>query len=561
MSGAKNKAWVPRRQRGGRYVFLSYEACVRLCLNSWNKGCKEATLFLENVNALRDAFGLKHVLLQSEEELMRNDSSELVSKSKESLDKHNYKCASVAETIVYDCVLETAMKAQQFQQRNLLLHGSWKWLVTEFASYYGVSDAYTKLRYLSYIMDVATPTADCFDLVHDLLQPVIIEGKNKHTLSCQEVRLLGEVCEQIEQILTLALENYKSLDESAPSGIVDVSGPATGVAAPALASALKLYNLLYDIRSPEVQLKLCRYFQNATRKRSRRHLSESDEFVSNNNENVLLDSVARSTEYKKMTSICLNIRNEILSDIEIQNLLPSFIDLPNLSSSIYSTELYSRLRAFLISCPPSGPSPPVVELVIAIADFQRDLSSWNVGYIKGGVDAKELFQVYITRWIQDKRLSLLEFCKLDRVKPPSFPTQHFTTPFVDDIYDRLQETVMEYDVIISRFPEYSIPLEKAKADVEKAVVERLEKQYAEVLSPPKENANTRPLKFVQRLGKGNNVSTKLGVVLNSMKRMIDVSRPANFTHLLSNYDILRQMRENVNGELKERWNGGRRGYR
>lgn len=56
------------------------------------------------------------------------------------------KCASVAETIAYDCVLETAMKVQQFQQRNLLLHGSWRWLVTEFASYFGVSDAYTKLR-------------------------------------------------------------------------------------------------------------------------------------------------------------------------------------------------------------------------------------------------------------------------------------------------------------------------------------------------------------------------------------------------------------------------------
>ena len=57
------------------------------------------------------------------------------------------KCTSVAETIAYDCVLETAMKVQQFQQRNLLLNGSWKWLVNEFAAYFGVSDAYTKLRY------------------------------------------------------------------------------------------------------------------------------------------------------------------------------------------------------------------------------------------------------------------------------------------------------------------------------------------------------------------------------------------------------------------------------
>ncbi|KAL0461414.1 UNVERIFIED_CONTAM: hypothetical protein Slati_0029000 [Sesamum latifolium] len=201
-------------------------------------------------------------------------------------------CASVAETIAYDCVLETAMKVQQFQQRNLLLHGPWRWLVTEFASYFGVSDAYTKLRYLSYVMDVATPTADCLDLVHDLLLPVVIKGKSRHTLSHQEVRILGEVSEEIEQILTLVFENYKSLDESVPSGIVDVFGPATGVPAPALAPALKLYKLLHDILSPEVQSKLCRYFQNATKKRSRRHLSETDEFVSNNNENILMDPVA-----------------------------------------------------------------------------------------------------------------------------------------------------------------------------------------------------------------------------------------------------------------------------
>lgn len=49
--------------------------------------------------------------------------------------------------MAYDLVLEVAMKAQKFQQRNLLLNGPWKWLLDNFASYYGVSDAYTKLRY------------------------------------------------------------------------------------------------------------------------------------------------------------------------------------------------------------------------------------------------------------------------------------------------------------------------------------------------------------------------------------------------------------------------------
>lgn len=47
--------------------------------------------------------------------------------------------------------------------------------------------------------------------------------------------------------------------------------------------------------------------------------------------------------------------------------------------------------------------------------------------------------------------------------------------------------------------------EKAIAEVEKAVVESLEKQYAEVLSPLKEN--TMPMKFglkyVQKFAKGH----------------------------------------------------------
>ncbi|KAL1568093.1 hypothetical protein AAHA92_03497 [Salvia divinorum] len=450
------------------------------------------------------------------------------------LDENSHKCTSVAETIAYDCVLETAMKVQQFQQRNLLLNGSWKWLVNEFASYFGVSDAYTKLRYLSYIMDVATPTADCLNLVHELLLPVVIKGKNKNTLSHQEGRILGEVSEEVEEMLTLLFESYKSLDESSPSGIADVFGPSTGVAAPALTPALKLYKLLHDILSPESQSKLCRYFQNAAKKRSRRQLSETDEFVSSSTDNILMDPLALSTAYRKMKSLCWNVRNEILTDIQIhkQDLLPSFVDLPNLSSSIYSTELFSRLKAFLVACPPAGPTTPVVELIMATSDFQRDLALWNISPVRGGFDAKELFHMHITRWIQEKRLALLEFCKFDKVKFSSLPTQHSTTSFVDDIYERLKGTLAEYDVIISRWPEYTFTLENAIAEVEKAVVESLEKQYVEVLSPLKENTMLPiklGLKYVQKFAKGHgcpyNVTSDLGVVLNSMKRLLDVLRP------------------------------------
>ncbi|KAJ0239708.1 Pesticidal crystal cry8Ba protein [Hirschfeldia incana] len=449
-------------------------------------------------------------------------------------DNSHLKCGSVAETVAYDLVLEVALKMQRFQQRNLLLYGSWKWLLEEFASYYGISDVYTKLRYLSYVMDVATPTSDCLHLVHDLLTPVIImKGNGKSALSHQENRILNEIKDQIEQILKLVFENYKSLDESSFSGMNAVVSSATGVPAPALTPAVKLYMLLHDILSPEDQTNLCQYFQAAAKKRSRRHMGETDEFVSNNSDPNIWDPSAMSAAYQKMTMVCKNVKNEIFTDMEIQNqdILPSFLDLPNLSASIYSTDLCSRLRAFLVACPPSGPSPTVAELVVATADFQRDISSWNISPIQGGVDAKELFHLYIMIWIQDRRLSLLESCKLDKVKWSGVRTQHSTTPFVDEMYTRLNETIQDYQVIISRWPEYIFVLESAIADVEKAIVEALEKQYADVLSPLKENLAPKKLsfKYVQKLTKRNvvayTVPDELGILLNTMKRMLDIIRP------------------------------------
>lgn len=60
-------------------------------------------------------------------------------------------------------------------------------------------------------MDIATPTADCLNLVHELLLPVVMKGNNKRTLSHQEVGfgfLLPGICDSIEWFLgILSLED------------------------------------------------------------------------------------------------------------------------------------------------------------------------------------------------------------------------------------------------------------------------------------------------------------------------------------------------------------------
>ncbi|KAK9713111.1 hypothetical protein RND81_06G003500 [Saponaria officinalis] len=447
-------------------------------------------------------------------------------------DNSHLKYGIVAETVAYDLVLESAMKAQQFQQRNLMLHGQWKWLVTEFASFYGVSDAYTKLRYLSYVMDVATPTADCLLLIHDLLSPVIMKGT---ALSHQEKRILGEMSDKIEEILALVFENYKSLDEQALSGLADVF-KSTRVVAPALAPAIKLYGLQHDLLSPEARLKLCKHFQVAAKRRSRRHLSEIDDSVFTN-EGGVVDDVTSATAYQKMKSICLSVKDEIYTDIAInnQNVLPSFLDLPNLTSSIYSVELSTKLRSFLKACPPTGPSSPVTDLVIAVADFERDLTLWYINHIKGGVDAKEIFGVYVSNWIKAKHSSLLESCRLSVVKGSTIKTQQLTSPLIDEIYDQLRQTLTDYEIIVHRWPQYAFVLENVMADVQNALVEALEKQYADVLSPLKDNLANLGLKYVQKFAKRADsyysVPSELGIVLNSLRRMLDVLFPKIDTQL------------------------------
>uniref|UniRef100_A0A453NL97 Uncharacterized protein n=1 Tax=Aegilops tauschii subsp. strangulata TaxID=200361 RepID=A0A453NL97_AEGTS len=386
------------------------------------------------------------------------------------------------DTIIYDMVLEAAMRAQNFNSKMLHISGSWKWLLDEFSDYYGLSDAYRKLRYLCYIMNVATPTKDCLELTYELLLPVI-KARDDRTLTRQERSILLDCEDRINVLLAIVFENYKSLDEHSITGLSELFGPISDCAAPALAPAVQIFSVLHDILSNEAQSILRSYLQAAAAKRCRRHMIETDEFMSSNNDNLLTDDMTISAAYLKMKTLCINISLEIQADIKIhdQNILPSSIDLPNIAASLYSTELCKRLKGFLSASPPSRPLQHVAELLIATANFERDLDSWQVRPVHGGVLSRELFHDYIMVWIEDTRLHLLDYCKA----------------------------------------------EKAIADVEREVMKALEKQYMETLMPLRDGIPKILEKHVQRLTRRQSVApyvvpNQLGTFMNTVKRMLDV---------------------------------------
>lgn len=449
-------------------------------------------------------------------------------------DNNHIKSAPVVETQAYDILLEGAMSAQRFHSGNLRLNGPWKWLLDAFADYYGVSNSYSKLRYLLQVMNVATPTKDCLELVKELLDP-LMKARSERSLTRQERSILLDCETQIERLLATVFENYKSLDENSPTGLTDHFGPASDSAAPALHPALQVYSSLHDILSTDAQTILQNYLQTAARKRCRKHMMETDEFVSSTSESYLMDTITISTAYLKMKNLCNSIRNEIQADIKInshhtvhgQHIFPSSIDLANITAAIYSTELCKRLKTFLSAWPPSNPQQHVNELLVATADFERDLESWNISSVQGGVDSRNLFHNYIVVWIQDMQLSSLDLCKAEKVPWAGVTTNHSTSPFAEKMYENIKDNLIQYEVVISRWPQYSLYLENAVANVERAIVKSLEKQYSDILTPLKDSIPQRLHLQVQKLARRQSatvqlVPSQLGIFLNTIKRILDV---------------------------------------
>ncbi|KAK1416633.1 hypothetical protein QVD17_25748 [Tagetes erecta] len=438
------------------------------------------------------------------------------------------KCGPVVETLAYDLLLEASMRAQRFHARNLWVAEPWKWLLTQFSDYYGVSESYTKLRHLSHVMNVATPIKDCLELIYELLVPVI-KARTERRLTRQEKSLLLDCETQIESLLAIAFQNYKSLDENSSTGLSEILSPIPESAAPALVPAVQLYTLIHDILSPDGQTLLTSYLQAAARKRCRKHMADTDEFVASNTDGFLMDSITITTAYLKMKNLCLNLSDEIKTDIKIHNqhILPSPIDLSSITAEVYSSELCKRLKGFLAAWPPSSPQTHVNELLIATADFERNLESWNISVPEGGVDSRNLYHNYIMVWIQDMQLCLLELCKAEKIPWGGVITNYSTSPFAEEVYDKVKEKLSEYEVVINRWPQYTLILENAVANVERAIMKALERQYGDILTPLKDSIPKRLGIQVQKLARRQSnalysVPNQLGTFLNTIKRILDV---------------------------------------
>ncbi|KAJ7521095.1 hypothetical protein O6H91_19G037600 [Diphasiastrum complanatum] len=437
------------------------------------------------------------------------------------------KWGSIEKTLAYDILLEAAIRMQQFQQRNLHMHSSWKWLLSEFAQYYGVSVPFANLRYLMSIMELATPTSDCLMLVHDLLCPVL-GALSVYALTENEQWMLAEVKQLVIQLLAIVFQNYKSLDEFSKSGLADTFLPPSANMAPALEPAVQIYMLLHDIFSMEGKQLLGNYFQIATEQRCIQLMKEVQELTSNGRQ------CTHEDPYVKMKNLCESIAEEIRADIDINNqhILPCSIDLPSISVRVYVGELDKRLRAFLVAFPPLTTSSQISDLLVATVNFENNLASWGFSFLKGTFQTKEIFQTYIKFWIQNMCSQVFSACSGKQVHWTGAVTQEKTIPFVEDLYDLINSSLNDFDAVVRLWPQCIGSLEIAAIDMEKAVMTAIEKHHSEVLPSHKSVQLSRRflLQYLQKVARrplysSYDVSNQFGMVMNTIKRLADVRHP------------------------------------
>ena len=92
----------------------------------------------------------------------------------------------------------------------------------------------------------------------------------------QEVAILSRIENATESLLARCFENYYSLQESAPTGLLDGGVAAAEQPAPALLPAVELCNILRDVLKPGDQQWLTDRFKVAACRRYQRLLDGAD---------------------------------------------------------------------------------------------------------------------------------------------------------------------------------------------------------------------------------------------------------------------------------------------
>ncbi|KAK9868912.1 hypothetical protein WJX84_002762 [Apatococcus fuscideae] len=478
---------------------------------------------------------------------------------------------------VYDVALDAALQAQGCDSRNLAVTGDWEWLLQEFTSMYGIRQTYAVLAHLRWVVrpENATSTAGCLELLGAELEP-LKRAQAEKGLLLQENALLGRIETSVEALLARIFESYYSLKDDTPTGILEGGEPAPEQPAPALVPAVQLAGVLRDVLKPTDAEWLTERFQVAADKRYHQLEKASEEQIpgplmqvspqtdsqrpSSGQPQLQSGGVGAEAAYARLEALCAAIKTELMRDLHIhdQAILPSSVNLPQITAAEYCKLFIARLRDVLDVYPPPQPSKAAVDLLVKVGEYQSYLAWHNLlpppGH-PGSLDAFEVFRPHVLGWILTSQEALCQRCRV--IEATTYATaaagpegrmpedgKSHVAPLVEEMLQRLNSEVNRYDRVISFWHQFGPDLEAAVCTVLRETTAAVTRQCGLVAvdgpqegiivvpehqrSPSKMAAGGWPSLWRFKPGApapGANTGTVLpheAVLLNSLRRMLTV---------------------------------------
>jgi hypothetical protein len=420
---------------------------------------------------------------------------------------------------VYDTLLEGALTANSCTSSSLVLHGPWSWLVQRYREKYGVRKQYATLAYLRFVVrrDVAVPTAACLQVLASELKP-LMEQRESMALTSAELALLQHVLERVDDLLTLCFENYFSLSEHQPSGLIEGAlSMRENDVPPALMPASTLLEMTRGLdNGPDGGLTwLAARVRAAARKRFHALLAATEarrgpaenrraavEFMTPGtvggkdvdgghvrrpvSETPNDDPVA-AWAYARVEELCTCVTKELRFDEAIHQgaLLPPGLRLPEVTAVEYVRGTISHLQRILQRHPPPEPTPPAVRLVEAVGRLQSYVERHRYRDAVARLNSRDIFGAFVAQWVRGSATRLRRVLRgLERAGPPSLGSwadmqagvKHRVAPLVEGMLSEVEAEMKRYERIVGHWPVHAAELESALVGALRDSVEAVSRQ-------------------------------------------------------------------------------------
>eukprot|EP00803_Ostreobium_quekettii_P008071 evm.model.scf_392.11 EVM.evm.TU.scf_392.11 scf_392:73995-87831(+) len=394
----------------------------------------------------------------------------------------------------YEFLLEAALYTQGCGARKLSVTGEWRWLLAKFSQLYRLRQPFIDMAHLKWMLRDGNSTSSvyCLSSIRDKFAPLVRLHEEK-SLESHESTGLIKLAKQIEARTAVVLESYyTSHDESVGNSpeLVSCHGECPP---PALKPAVSLLGLLKTFQSKDSIKWVEERLRIAARKKYQTlqghcHV-EGTERPEHSTALYYNNEGADEQQYKQMMSLCSALRNELEFDIRIHEtevLAPDVI-LPQVTAGVFCEELVGHIRSATDRFPPHyPPCEPVVDMFLAVGQFQEYLDDKNLKKSRSQLDSLSLFSEFIEKWMAESQGSLCAQCSALEKKARclnararevvDLESREDFVSLVEEMMGHLDKELGRYERIVRYWRIFGPRLERMASDVIRCIVASVSNQ-------------------------------------------------------------------------------------